>query len=113
MIVPHEGAGMSDQSASRPRERFEATVHAGEADRPDERLAALDVDRVPDPAGGVRILAGLDECAALVREGFEVRLLRAVTAGPALPEDARFRDDDVRAWLEDRLRGIPREDGEG
>jgi hypothetical protein len=104
---------MSDQPGPRvrPRERFEATVHAGEVERPDDRLAALDVDRVPDPDGGVRILADLAECAALVREGFEVRLLRVVAAGPALPEDARLRDDDVREWVERRLRGIPREDG--
>ena len=103
---------MSDQPFA-AGERFEATVHRGEVDRPGERLAELDVDRVPDPDGGVRILADLEQCAALVREGFEVRLLRAVPVAPALTPAARLRDDDVRAWVEDRLRGVPREDGDG
>jgi hypothetical protein len=34
-----------------------------------------------------------------------------VAAGPALADEARLRDDDVREWVERRLRGIPREDG--
>ena len=101
---------MSDQPSA---ERFEATVHPGAVGRPGERLARLDVDRVPDPDGGVRILADLAQCAALVREGFEVRLLRAVPVGPALTPATRLGDDDVRAWVEERLRGIPREDADG
>lgn len=89
------------------RERFEATVHSGERDRLG-RLADLDLDRVPDPDGGVRILADLGTCAALVRDGFEVRLLRSAPTRP-LDAAAIAGDDDVRGWLDDRLRGVARE----
>ncbi len=93
-------------------ERFEATVHPGDvrgAGEPLDRLADLDLDRVPDPEGGVRVLADLDTCVRLVREGFEVRLLRPLPLRP-LGASMRAGDADVRAWLEDRLRGVPRDE---
>jgi hypothetical protein len=99
------------QPSSEPvavRERFEATVHSGDLDRL-SRLADLDLDRVPDPEGGVRILADLDTCAELVREGFEIRLLRSVPTRP-LNASAIPGDHDVRGWLDDRLRGVAREE---
>ena len=73
------------------------------------RLSDLDLDRVPDPDGSVRILAELDTCAQLVREGFEIRLLRSVPMRP-LNASAVPGDDDVRGWLDDRLRGVTREE---
>ena len=59
--------------------RFEATVHAEPGRHGPEtaaRIAALDLDRIPDP-DGIRLLVSMDEAARLVDQGFEVRLLRA------------------------------------
>jgi putative drug exporter of the RND superfamily len=59
--------------------------------------------------GGVRVLADLDTCAELVRECFEVRLLRSVPTRP-VNASAIPGDDEVRGWLDDRLRGVTREE---
>jgi hypothetical protein len=80
--------------------RFEATVHPGDADVPLGRVADLDLDRVPDPQGGVRLLVTTDEIVALLERGYEVRL-------------QRVNDDAAIAWLEARVQGIPREESEG
>jgi hypothetical protein len=96
-----------------PREglRFEATVHPGDADVPLGRVADLDLDRVPDPQGGVRVLVTTDEIVALLERGYEVRLHRVVRAEP-LRSELRVDDDAAIAWLEERVQGIPREESE-
>jgi hypothetical protein len=91
--------------------RFEATIHPGDADVPLGRVADLDLDRVPDPQGGVRLLVTIDEVVALLERGYEVRLHRLAHAEPLGPE-LRGDDDAAIAWLEERVRGIPREEGE-
>jgi hypothetical protein len=97
----------------RPRSastRFEATVHAGDQEQTLEGVADLDLDRVPDPAGGVRLIVTADEAAELVERGYEVHLLRALPVQP-LDDALITEDDDVRAWLEDQVRGIDRREG--
>ena len=91
--------------------RFEATVHPGDADVPLGRVADLDLDRVPDPQGGVRLLVTTDEIVALLERGYEVRLHRVVRAEP-LSEELRIDEDAAIAWLEERVNDIPREEGE-
>jgi hypothetical protein len=91
--------------------RFEATVHPGDADVPLGRVADLDLDRVPDPQGGVRLLVTTDEIVALLQRGYEVRLQRVARAEPLTP-DLRVNDDAAIAWLEERVQGIPREESE-
>ena len=91
--------------------RFEATVHPGDADVPLGRVADLDLDRVPDPQGGVRLLVTTDEIVALLERGYEVRLHRVVRAEP-LSEELRIDEDGAIAWLEERVKDIPREEGE-
>jgi hypothetical protein len=90
--------------------RFEATVHQGERERAFARVAELDLDRVPDPRGDVRLLVTADELADLVDEGYEVRLYRTVRREPLSPELVVGDDEAVR-WLEERVQGIPREEG--
>jgi hypothetical protein len=91
--------------------RFEATVHPGDADVPLGRVADLDLDRVPDPQGGVRLLVTTDEIVALLERGYEVRLHRVVRAEP-LSAELRIDEDAAIAWLEERVKDIPREEGE-
>ena len=89
--------------------RFEATVHPGDRDVPLEGVADLDLDRVPDPQRGVRLLVTADEIVALLERGYEVRLHRVARVEPLSPE-LRIDDDEAVAWLEERVRGIPRKE---
>jgi len=91
--------------------RFEATVHPGDGDVPLESVADLDLDRVPDPQRGVRLLVTADDIVALLERGYEVRPQRVVRIEPLSPE-LRVDNDEAIAWLEERVQGIPREEGE-
>lgn len=93
--------------------RYGATLHPGSAGRFDaSRAAELDLDRVPDPKGRIRVLIEPQQIHALVAAGVEVRLHRAV---PIQPVDSRLvlDDDSARAWLDRRLEGLEREAEEG
>ena len=90
--------------------RFEATIHQGERERALARVADLDLDRVPDPHGDVRLIINPEELARLLEEGYEVRLYRTVRPQPLSP-DLIMDDDYAVRWLEDRVQGIPREEG--
>ena len=107
--------GPDDNDHEAPPElRFEVTVHHGDAGTPMNHVADLDLDRVPDPEGGVRLLATAQECAVLVDEGYEVRLHRTVSVSPPATVDVAGDDideDSVRRWLEERTRGVPRAEG--
>jgi hypothetical protein len=91
--------------------RFEATVHPGDRDLPLGSVAELDLDRVPDPQRGVRVLVTTDDLVALLERGYEVRLHRVARAEPLSPE-LRMDDAEAIAWLEERVQGIPREESE-
>lgn len=88
--------------------RFEATIQQGDRERAFARVADLDLDRVPDPTGDVRLLIDADELALLLEEGYEVRLHRTVRPEPLDP-GLVMGDDDAMRWLEERVEGIPRE----
>jgi hypothetical protein len=90
--------------AERSPQRFEATIHPGDAgDAELARVADFDLDRIPDPEGTVRVLVDLDAAEQLVRQGYEVRLHRAVPLQPLNPQ-LIAQDDDVRAWFDERIR---------
>ncbi len=88
--------------------RFEATVHPGERDVALPQVSDLDLDRIPDPQGGVRVVITADELADLVRRGYEVRVYRTVPLAPLSP-DLIASDEDAMRWLEVRVTGISRE----
>ncbi|MGA8046841.1 MAG: hypothetical protein WCA30_11320 [Dermatophilaceae bacterium] len=90
--------------------RFEATVQAGPRVRTLARVADLDLDRVPDPRGDVRVLASAEELARLLDEGYEVHLYGTVRAAPLDPGLVMDDDEAVR-WLEEMVEGLPREEG--
>jgi hypothetical protein len=83
--------------------RFEATVHPTTRSAALQAVESLDLDRVPDPEGGVRMLVGPEDLARLVAEGYEVRV-QAVA--PVTPLDAALVPDDadVQAWFDDVTR---------
>jgi hypothetical protein len=90
--------------------RFEATIHQGEREQALSRVADFDLDRVPDPHGDVRLLVNPDELAQLLDEGYEIRLYRTVRPQRLSP-DLIMGDDEAVRWLEERVQGIPREEG--
>jgi hypothetical protein len=87
--------------------RFEATVHPGEQETSLERVADLDLDRVPDPHGGVRVIITADDAARLVAGGYEVRLLRLLPMQPLDP-GLVHGDEAAATWLEAQTRGVER-----
>ncbi|MCU1531638.1 MAG: hypothetical protein JWO49_1209 [Arthrobacter sp.] len=96
------------KTADGPKARYEAILRPGAAGSINtRRVADLDMDRVPDPDGGVRLLVDMDEVARLVESGFEVTLVQAAPAGPLDPSLV-LDDDAARAWLDERLRGLER-----
>jgi hypothetical protein len=100
-----------DTEADRRNVRFEATVHAGDRQLALESVADLDLDRIPDPEGGVRLLVTAEEAIGLVLRGYEVHLLRAHPISPLDPALVP-NDESVREWLEDQVKGIERQEGE-
>jgi hypothetical protein len=103
-------AGSQDPAQPRrPDIRFEATVHPGETNQELERVADLDLDRVPDPEGGVRVVVTAEDAARLVARGYEVLLVRALPVQP-LDSALVMDDDSARTWLEEQTRGIERHD---
>jgi hypothetical protein len=98
-----EQAGSSGRRTEGRPVRFEATLHPRPGVAEVVRVDDLDVDRVPDPEGGVRVLVDVAECVRLLDGGFEVRLQRAV---PIQPIDPRLvsSEEDTRSWIEQRVR---------
>lgn len=99
-----ENAGDEAPQAEEGRPvRFEATLHPRPGVADVRRVDDLDVDRVPDPDGGARVVVELAECVRLLEAGYEVRLQRAVVVKPF---DARLLADDeeARSWIEQRVR---------
>src|SRR3712207_9480956 len=86
---------------------FRSTVHPGATETPLERVADLDLDRVPAPGGGVRVVITADDAAQLVARGYEVLLVRSLPVRPLDPSWVT-PDDRARAWLEERTKGLDR-----
>jgi hypothetical protein len=104
----------SRESRSRPGEgggqaqfRFEATVHPGDRAKDVERVADLDLDRIPDPDGQVRLLLTVDDTVRLLEDGYEVRLQRLLPVRPLEPRLVES-DEASRAWLEEQVKGLER-----
>jgi hypothetical protein len=101
---------MSGAATPLPTARYEATIHADRlrplagVDEEQVAISDLDLDRVPDPDGGVRVLIDGDDIPRLVGRGFEVRLLRAIPVRP-LEASLVATDEDVDAWFANRISG--------
>lgn len=108
MTDPSHGLGRVNPADGEMR--FDAKVHPGASARDLTGVADLDLDRVPDPEVGVRVLVTAGDCARLLQPGYEVHLLRVL---PVRPLDPELIDDDqcVARWLEDRVQGIGRQEG--
>lgn len=92
-----------------PSMRYEVTIHPSKRMEALAAVEDLDLDRVPDPEGGVRALATVEEAARLAERGYEVRILQPLPVKPLDPSLVAD-DDSVMGWLERRVEGIEREE---
>lgn len=90
--------------------RFEATLGPTPYSKAVAAANALDLDRLPDVKGQVRLLVTADDARRLLESGFEVHLVAAARVGPLDPKLV-MSDKDAAASLEARVKGIPREGG--
>jgi hypothetical protein len=91
-----------------PQFRFEAIVLREAIGEARQIVADLDLDRLPDSKGEVRVLLTAEEAARLLECGYELRLLKAYPIGPLDP--SRVMDDKAaQSALEQRIRGLRRE----
>ena len=102
-------SGQRQDPAAGEAVRFEATVHARPgvvvaAAAVEERVSELDLDRVPDAAGELRVLLTPDDVARLNAQGLEVRVQQTL---PVRPLDPGLVADDaaVRQWFDTTVRG--------
>lgn len=62
--------------------RLEVTVHPGAEQRSLDGVYDLDLDRVPDPKGELRVLVTEEQLKELVARGYEVRQLKSYPVQP-------------------------------
>lgn len=91
--------------------RFEATLGAAPHAKAVSTAAALDLDRLPDAKGKVKLLVSADDARRLLEQGFEVHLTAAIPVAP-LAKDLIMSDAQAKSWLEQQVKGIPRKGGQ-
>ncbi len=89
--------------------RFEATVHPRPgvvvaAAAMEQRVSDLDLDRVPDAAGELRVLLTPDDVARLTARGLEVRVQQTLPVRPLDP-GLVAHDAAVREWFDTTVGG--------
>lgn len=98
------------QPADRPATRFEVTLQPGAGQRSLAEVADLDLDRVPDPRGGVRLVVSAEEVDRLRSAGYAVTI-EAERAVQPLDPSLVMDDDAARGWLDGRLAGTDAQEG--
>lgn len=116
-LVPlHDRAAAGDEAAGEETEalpeatptRYEALVLTASTQLQLADVADLDLDRLPDPEGRVRVLINVDEARDLADRGYEVRLMNALEVHPLDPSLV-LSDEQAEAWLRERVAGVQRE----
>lgn len=88
-----------------PPTRFEVTVQSPPSGPSLAAVADLDLDRVPDPHGGVRLVVTADELRRLEASGYEVEVQAELAVQPLDP-GLVLGDEEARRWLDERLAGL-------
>lgn len=91
--------------------RFEATLGAAPLAKAITAASVLDLDRLPDAEGKVRLLITADDARRLLDQGFEVTLKAAMPVTP-LAKDRVMSDAQARKWFEEQVKGLPRQGGQ-
>jgi hypothetical protein len=103
-------ASSGKQGAETPGLRFEATLGPLPRGKAIAAAAELDLDRLPDVSGKVRLLISPADAQRLLDRGCEVRLIAAVPVKPLDPT-LIMKDADSRRLLEAQVKGLPRKGG--
>jgi hypothetical protein len=106
-------AAAADETPAEPEPiptRYEAMVLTSSTRLALADVADLDLDRLPDPGGRVRVLVSADEARELTDRGYEVRLLNALKAQPLDP-GLVMTDEQAEGWLAARTADIERQEG--
>jgi len=90
--------------------RFEATLGPTPYRKALSMAANMDLDRLPDAEGQVRVLLTPDDARRLLDMGVPVHLNKAHPVRP-LPRERLMSDDQAQSWLEKRLKGLPKQGG--
>jgi len=96
--------------APSPTVRFEATLGAVPRAKAVTAAATLDLDRLPDAKGEVRLLLTADDARRLLEQGFEVHLKAAIPVRP-LAKEMIMSDAQSERWLKEQVQGLPRQGG--
>ncbi|CAL8481127.1 hypothetical protein [Caballeronia sp. S22] len=98
------------QAAPAPTVRFEATLGDVPRAKAVTVASALDLDRLPDAEGKVRLLLTVDDARRLLEQGFEVHLKSAIPVRP-LAKGVVMSDAQADRWLEEQVKDLPRQGG--
>ena len=90
--------------------RFEATLGPTPYRKALAMAAEMDLDRLPDVAGRVRLLLTPDDARRLLAMGVPVHLDKAHPLRP-LPREQVMSDEQAQSWLDNQLKGLPRQGG--
>lgn len=90
--------------------RFEATLGSTPHARALMAAAELDLDRLPDADGKVRLLLSPDDARRLLEAGFEVHLTAAARLAPLDPALV-ISDSEAASSLEQRVKSLRRKGG--
>jgi hypothetical protein len=90
--------------------RFEATLGPTPYREALATAAGMDLDRLPDVDGQVRLLLTPDDARRLLAMGVPVHLEKAHPVAP-LPGERVMNDTEAKSWLEKRLKGLPKQGG--
>jgi hypothetical protein len=90
--------------------RFEATLGPTPHDEAVLAAAELDLDRLPDADGRVKLLLTADDARRLLEQGYEVHLTAAIPVAP-LDQKLIMTDKQARRWLEQQVKRIPKKGG--
>ena len=90
--------------------RFEATLGPAPHRKAVLAAAELDLDRLPDANGKVKLLLTADDARRLLEQGYEVHLTAAIPVAP-LDQKRVMTDDQAQRWLEQQVKGVPKKGG--
>jgi len=90
--------------------RFEATLGPTPHRKAVLAAAELELDRLPDADGKVKLLLTADDARRLLEHGYEVHLTAAIPVAP-LDQKRIMTDEQAKRWLEQEVKGIPKEGG--
>ena len=90
--------------------RLEVTVHPGAEQRSLDGVYDLDLDRVPDPKGELRVLVTEEQLKELVARGYEVRRLKSYPVQP-LDKSLIMDNETAVGAVEQQLKGLRQKGG--